>query len=303
MRGADDHIAEWMPLYVKDLLCDTDDLSPEEFGLYVRLLLQMWIRGGCLPSDPERLARLARVDRALLDRLWVAVGRFFSPMPGGALSQKRLALELEKARTARRSALEKAQKGGKASGASRRVSKQMELGVEPQVEAQEEPQEQLGANLESHSGSGSEPGSGSGSGSGSEPRPRSGSEVGALAPAPAKRAPSLFTVVVGAFRRAWKGEYGEDYALEAKDEGQLARLLQHRRNGFDFGAVDWDGVFANYMADKSHWTAGEHRHSLAHFCSSGGLNKYRVVPVLSGLDEKTKRSVAATQRFLAAKEG
>jgi uncharacterized protein YdaU (DUF1376 family) len=48
----------WMPLYVNDFHMDTLDLSAEEFGIYMILLMLMWTRDdGALPNDMGWLKR------------------------------------------------------------------------------------------------------------------------------------------------------------------------------------------------------------------------------------------------------
>lgn len=46
-----------LPLYYNDLLGSTKTWTDEEFGAYMRLLIEQWDKGG-LPNDSQRLARL-----------------------------------------------------------------------------------------------------------------------------------------------------------------------------------------------------------------------------------------------------
>lgn len=49
----------YMPLYVADLMADTTDLTPEEFGVYMRLLINMWRGDMCsIPNDDVVIARM-----------------------------------------------------------------------------------------------------------------------------------------------------------------------------------------------------------------------------------------------------
>jgi len=110
-----DKVDIFMPLYVADYDRDTSDLSFEEHGFYGALLRALWVRGGSLVLDRERLARMLRTDPKTFDRLWAATSHFFTQGEDGTLSQKRLSVELEKALGLRRAASE----GGKRSAAAR----------------------------------------------------------------------------------------------------------------------------------------------------------------------------------------
>ena len=47
-----------MPLWVGDLVIDTQELTDTEFGVYVRLLAHQWKKGN-IPADPARLSIIA----------------------------------------------------------------------------------------------------------------------------------------------------------------------------------------------------------------------------------------------------
>jgi uncharacterized protein YdaU (DUF1376 family) len=86
----------WMPFYIGDYLADTMHLNAEEHGAYILLLMHQW-RNGLLPDDDYALSAIARVStknwcRYVGPKLRV----FFTIVPGGYLSQKRLAEEREK---------------------------------------------------------------------------------------------------------------------------------------------------------------------------------------------------------------
>lgn len=104
----------FMPFYIGDYLKDTADLTAEEHGAYLLLLMHLWNRGGELTSDPCRLARLAAVDADRWPAVWGAIGRFFS-VQNGTITQGRLYHELKKAEERRRLASE----AGKASAEAR----------------------------------------------------------------------------------------------------------------------------------------------------------------------------------------
>jgi len=48
----------WMPLYTSDILASCADMSPAQFGAYVRMLCYAWNSGG-LPNDMEACCRIA----------------------------------------------------------------------------------------------------------------------------------------------------------------------------------------------------------------------------------------------------
>jgi uncharacterized protein YdaU (DUF1376 family) len=103
----------FMPFYVGDYLRDTAHLSLEEHGAYSRLLLNMWGQRGHLPLDHARLARLAGTSRKKWERIWPVIAGFFEvDKANGSITQKRLALELDRARDRRRKASESGRRGG-----------------------------------------------------------------------------------------------------------------------------------------------------------------------------------------------
>lgn len=91
----------WMPLYVADFQADTIDLTTEEVGAYMILLMLSWQRGGSLPNDMEFL-KIAMKRRganmhgnkfnALVPPL---LQRYFHLNSRGEFEQKRLRKELD----------------------------------------------------------------------------------------------------------------------------------------------------------------------------------------------------------------
>lgn len=90
---ASEKVDIYMPIYIGDYMADTNELSTEEHGAYLLLLMAAWRRDGRLPSDHERLARLAVVAPARWMRIWGMIGRFFK-LDGDAYVQPRLLREL-----------------------------------------------------------------------------------------------------------------------------------------------------------------------------------------------------------------
>src|SRR3990167_10273581 len=87
----------YMALYPADYLGDTVHLTCEEHGAYMLLLMYLWQRGGRVPDDDARLARVVRLD----GHRWLSmkeVLRHLLTIEDGHVTQKRLYAELEKAR-------------------------------------------------------------------------------------------------------------------------------------------------------------------------------------------------------------
>lgn len=89
----------WMPLYPSDYLADTMDLTTEQHGVYFKLILIAWQRGGPIPNEKEFLKRIFRdMHGHTFNRLIPPIlDRFFSLDDDGNWRQKRVDQELEKA--------------------------------------------------------------------------------------------------------------------------------------------------------------------------------------------------------------
>lgn len=85
-----------LPLWVDAFLRDTPDLSGDEIGAYLLILMAMWSRPSCdFPNDERRLARVARVSlRLWRSRVGPAVMGFFEATDD-AVASKRLQAEAE----------------------------------------------------------------------------------------------------------------------------------------------------------------------------------------------------------------
>lgn len=112
----------YLPLFVGDYLADTTDLTAEEHGVYLLLLMDLWKRDGRLPTDPVRLARIARLDFARWESVWSTVSRFFE-LEGGSFIQGRLTREIDRAKARKTAASENGRKGG--------LAKSKQTGGEP----------------------------------------------------------------------------------------------------------------------------------------------------------------------------
>ncbi|MDE2102749.1 MAG: DUF1376 domain-containing protein [Patescibacteria group bacterium] len=76
-----------MPLFFGDFLASTVSWDGEEQALYLLLLAYQWTSGP-LPSDPKRLARMARYDQKRFGELWEVVGSKFDQQPSGLVNSR-----------------------------------------------------------------------------------------------------------------------------------------------------------------------------------------------------------------------
>ncbi len=103
----------FMQLYVSDFVGDTMDLSTEQVGAYLLLLMAMWNADGVLKDDAAKLARVAKVSTENWPQVWGDLAPYFE-IEDGKVSHGRLTREL--ANFARKSAARKdaGSRGGKA---------------------------------------------------------------------------------------------------------------------------------------------------------------------------------------------
>lgn len=87
----------WMPVYWGDLWNDTRDLTAVEQCAYYNLLGSMWMEGGSLPNDNDRLQRMSRVTEKEWRTVNATVTAYFDRGEDGRLYQKRLSEEYAKA--------------------------------------------------------------------------------------------------------------------------------------------------------------------------------------------------------------
>lgn len=87
----------FMKLWIADFIGDTLELSAQEVGAYMLLLMTMWHSDGWLPDDSKKLKRICRIERN-----WPAVWRGLSgyfEVAEGRITNARLTKELNDART------------------------------------------------------------------------------------------------------------------------------------------------------------------------------------------------------------
>ena len=82
----------WMPLYVRDYLADTAELSTLEHGAYLLLIMNYWQKGG-LPTDDAKLAQITRLSLKRWLRIKPTIGKLFS----SKMEHKRIDKELASA--------------------------------------------------------------------------------------------------------------------------------------------------------------------------------------------------------------
>jgi hypothetical protein len=121
------------------------------------------------------------------------------------------------------------------------------------------------------------------------------------------RPPSLFDELLGAFGNAWSKKYeNEPYTPTPADRSQLGRLLQALSPE---QSAALPALFLAYLGDDDPFVAEKQRHSLAFFCTSGGLNKYRTKPAAvarprsSSAQQREANNARAQEEFLARKNG
>jgi uncharacterized protein YdaU (DUF1376 family) len=104
----------WLSFYVSDYYRDTNHLRTIEHGAYLLLIFNAWTNDGKLPSDPERLRSITRMNskewRASRNELM----KFFY-LDEGFYRHKRIDAELDKAK----GIIAKRQGAGRASAAAR----------------------------------------------------------------------------------------------------------------------------------------------------------------------------------------
>lgn len=123
----------YMPFYVADYILDTSHLSLEEHGAYLLLMFTMWRRGGELPAEHDRLARILGVtDPERFERLWDTLREFFE-RDGDVIRQRRLTDEWAKAMSNKHRLIKAAREAGKRSA---RLRKARKLGTHTEAEWQ-----------------------------------------------------------------------------------------------------------------------------------------------------------------------
>lgn len=107
--SSDKKVDIFMPIYIGDYAADTGDLSTEEHGAYLLILMALWRAREPLPV--ARLRHIAKASPARWAAIWAVIERFFV-VDGEEVTQKRLTRELELALERKRRAEDRGRKGG-----------------------------------------------------------------------------------------------------------------------------------------------------------------------------------------------
>lgn len=102
--------------------------------------------------------------------------------------------------------------------------------------------------------------------------------------------------MLAAFGEAWREVYSVPYIVAAKDRAQLGRML----GGLAALGVDpkeLPALFRRYVRDPDPFLSEKLRHPLWHFCTGGGLNKYRTTARTAGLSERDIRGALAADEW------
>ena len=82
-------------LYAADFDMDTNTWTNEEVGVYLRLLLSQWVNKD-LPSDPQKLSKIARISPKKFNNVFKNIRHKFEENGDKKLRNKRLEEERKK---------------------------------------------------------------------------------------------------------------------------------------------------------------------------------------------------------------
>lgn len=139
-------IEAWMPLYTADVLSSCVDMSPSQFGAYMRLLCYAWQSGG-LPNDMEACCRIAG---GCTPTDWSAVRKRLVVLDAGTsderLSHPRLEAERAKATTLHQKRVEAMTKARKANPKNQlpdqSIDQSIDQSTDQSIDTQSQPQSQ-----------------------------------------------------------------------------------------------------------------------------------------------------------------
>jgi len=114
--------------YASDFLTDTAEFTPEEVGVYIRLLCTQWVNGD-LPKEDKRLASIVGMSISEFVKIFAGISHKFDEKKQGRIVN----LRLEKVRKERSKFIEQARKAG-IEGANVRWGKDSKPDSEPYSE-------------------------------------------------------------------------------------------------------------------------------------------------------------------------
>jgi uncharacterized protein YdaU (DUF1376 family) len=101
----------FMPLFPGDYWRDTGGLNAEEHGVYLQLLMRLWVAKGSLPFDQARLARMTSIDPTRWPEVWQTISHFFE-VEDGFVKHRRVLRDLVKTSQLQQKRREAGRKGG-----------------------------------------------------------------------------------------------------------------------------------------------------------------------------------------------
>lgn len=103
----------FLQFYAGDYLADTLELTTEQHGAYLLLLLTMWRHKAKLPYDIPKLARITRLSPARFKRIWPDIAHYFT-VEDGFIRNKKLSEQHEKVAEISAKRADVGRKGGEA---------------------------------------------------------------------------------------------------------------------------------------------------------------------------------------------
>jgi uncharacterized protein YdaU (DUF1376 family) len=86
----------WMRIHVAEFLSRTTDLTCEQFGAFMRLMLTMFLHDGSLPSDDAKLSRIVQAPPSRWAKVWAAIKPLFT-LQGDTITSELVQVELANA--------------------------------------------------------------------------------------------------------------------------------------------------------------------------------------------------------------
>ena len=123
----------YFPFYVADFMLDTQHLTDEEIGIYMRLLMLSWNEPHCrLRDDQEWLLKKTRQKKSVFLKKYVRIISEFFVTDAGFIYNRRLLKEWQEAETKHKRRVEAGRKGGSAKSSNAKA-KPKQLEPEPEL--------------------------------------------------------------------------------------------------------------------------------------------------------------------------